>query len=124
MERYRGRYHPRYYHRKGGWWQKTKDWVRARVDDLKNVKKKIEGNPLGKKALEMATEKAKEITNKAHDKIEEKIGKQNTDMIESVLDEGVKEVTGGKVSLKRKPSTPVARPKKRRRKVKKSVFDA
>ena len=104
--------------------EESKDWFSARADDVKKVTEKIADNPLGKKALELATEKAKEIAGKAHTKMAEKVGEENANAIESVLDEGVKEATEGKVSLKRKPSPIVTAPRKRtRRKLRRTVFD-
>ena len=126
-QRHRGRYYPRAYHhiRRGGFWQKTKDWVRDKMNRLRGWKEQVESNPLGKKVVDLAAEEAKKLTGMAHDKLVEKVGGKNAGKIEDLVKEGVQEVTGVKLGGTKRKSMPVtttlAPPKKRRRRKKRVV---
>ena len=69
MDRHRGRYQPRPYHigvRRGGLWEKAKNWIKDKVAKVKKVKEKIESNPLGSKVMDKVKSEAAQLVTKAH----------------------------------------------------------
>ena len=126
MDHHRGRYHPRQYHicvRRGGLWEKAKNWIKDKVAKVKKVKEKIESNPLGSKVMDRVKSEASQLVTKEHQKLVTKVGEEGATAIENVLNEGITEATGVKLKggTKRKVTTSSTAPPKRKRRRRKTV---